>query len=91
MAAPDDIDNAKRLELACALQTTLDVETLIGILGEHLRKVVPHAGLRFVNDPAALDIGVGNPTGHYQAFRSASCAFIATSRCRARARRLSRA
>lgn len=68
MATPHETDNETRLKLACALQTTLDVEALIGILGEHLQRLVPHVGLRFVHERAAIDIAVGDPAGHYQAF-----------------------
>ncbi len=68
MAAPDDIDNEMRLQLACALQTSLDVETLIAILGSHLQNPVPHQGLRFAYEPGAIDLSVGDPTGHCQTF-----------------------
>ena len=55
MAAASDIDDAKRLRLACALQTTLDLESLTNILALHLREIVPHTGLRFVDESAGID------------------------------------
>lgn len=64
MAARSDIDDAIRLRLACALQTTLDVESLTGILDRHLHEVVPHTGLRFVHEGADIDIATRSCRGH---------------------------
>ncbi|MDX1434135.1 MAG: hypothetical protein R3286_16960, partial [Gammaproteobacteria bacterium] len=64
MAARSDIDDAKRLRLARALHTTLDVESLTGILDRHLHEVVPHTGLRFVHEGADIDIATRSCRGH---------------------------
>jgi len=68
MAASVDIDDAKRLRLAYALQTTLDIEPLTGILSEHLQQVAPHAGLRFVHTSAGIDIASGSCDGPFHEF-----------------------
>ena len=65
MAASPDIDDAKCLRLVRALQTTLDIESLTGILSEHLREIVPHTGLRYVNDDAGIDACDGACVGAF--------------------------
>jgi diguanylate cyclase (GGDEF)-like protein len=64
MAASHDIDSEKILRLAHALQTTLDVEALIGIFTEHLQPLVTHRGLRYIHDAADIDVTVGNSDDH---------------------------
>ena len=63
MAASTDIDDAKCLRLARALQTTLDIESLTGILSEHLSEVLPVTGLRYLNDDAGVDARAGGCDG----------------------------
>lgn len=64
MAAPPDIDSDKLLQLAIALQTTLDVEALIGIFSKHLQPLVSHRGVQYVHDPADIDVSVGKLTSY---------------------------
>ncbi len=64
MAAPSNIDNEKLLQLAYALQTTLDVEALIGIFSKHLDTLVSHRGLRYANEQAGIDVSVGETGRH---------------------------
>ena len=63
MAAHSEIDGEKLLQLASELQTTLDVEALIGIFARHLDDVVAHGGVRYANEPADIDVGTGEATG----------------------------
>lgn len=64
MAAPRDIDSDKLLELALALQTSLDVEALIGIFSEHLEPLVAHQGIGYFCEPADIDVRVGERGEH---------------------------
>jgi diguanylate cyclase (GGDEF)-like protein len=64
MAAHPKIDTEKRLQLATALQTTLDVETLIHNFSRSLQELVTHRGLRYRNEPADIDVGTGELAGN---------------------------
>lgn len=64
MAAHPEIDREKLLELASALQTSLDVEALIGIFSRHLGEFVEHSGLGYVNEPAGVDVASGAVDEH---------------------------
>ncbi len=64
MATPFDIDSDKLLELACALQTSLDVEALIGIFSKHLATLVNHRGVGYKNEQAGIDVTIGDTGGH---------------------------
>ena len=64
MAAHPNIDTEKRLQLATALQTTLDVETLIHIFSHSLQDLVTHRGLRYLNEAADIDVGTGELAEH---------------------------
>jgi len=68
MPAPLKIDSDKRLQLACALQTTLDVESLIGIFSTHLQSLVAHQGLGYAYGRAHIVVSVGDTGGHYHEF-----------------------
>ncbi len=61
MTTPPNIDREKLLQLAYALQTTLDVESLIGIFSQHLATLVSHRGLQYINEQASIDVSTGNP------------------------------
>ncbi len=61
MTAPSNIDSEKLLQLASALQTTLDAESLIGIFAEHLATLVRHRGLQYTNEQAGIDVTTGDP------------------------------
>ncbi len=63
MTAPSNIDSEKLLQLASALQTTLDAESLIGIFAEHLATLVKHRGLQYTNEQAGIDVTTGDPGG----------------------------
>ena len=63
MTTPPNIDSEKLLQLAYALQTTLDVDSLIGIFSQHLATLVSHRGLQYINKQAGIDVSTGNP-GH---------------------------
>ena len=65
MTTPLDIDSEKLLQLASALQTTLDVEFLIGIFSEQLATLVTHQGLQYGNERAGIDVTTGD-TGPYR-------------------------
>ncbi len=60
MTAPSNIDSENLLQLASALQTTLDAESLIGIFGKHLSTLVSHRGLQFTNEQAGIDVTTGD-------------------------------
>jgi len=64
MAAPIDIDNEKRLQLARALQTSLEIEALIEIFSKHLQSLVAHQGLHYADERTDIDITVGETGGH---------------------------
>jgi diguanylate cyclase (GGDEF)-like protein len=61
MTTSANIDSEKLLQLAYALQTTLDVESLIGIFSQHLATLVSHRGLKYINEQAGIDVNTGNP------------------------------
>lgn len=63
MTRPSNIDNEKLLQLAVALQTTLDVESLIGIFGQHLATLVSHQGLQYTDEQAGIDVTTGQTIG----------------------------
>lgn len=60
---PTKIDNETLLRLTSDLQTTLDVEALIGLFSRHLAELVPHKGLQYTNAAAGIDIHVGTAAG----------------------------
>ncbi|MCK5364995.1 MAG: GGDEF domain-containing protein [Gammaproteobacteria bacterium] len=60
MTAPSNIDSENLLQLASALQTTLDAESLIGIFGKHLATLVSHRGLQYTNKQAGIDVTTGD-------------------------------
>jgi len=68
MAASIDIGDEKRLQLARALQTTLDVEALIDIFGTHLQSLVAHRSVRLSHDAAGVDVGTGGAGEHSREF-----------------------
>ena len=61
MTTSANIDSEKLLQLAYALQTTLDVESLIGIFSQHLATLVSHRGLQYINEQAGNDVSTCNP------------------------------
>ena len=61
MTTSANIDSEKLLQLAYGLQTTLDVESLIGIFSQHLATLVSHRGLKYINEQAGIDVNTGNP------------------------------
>ncbi|TDJ16097.1 MAG: GGDEF domain-containing protein [Gammaproteobacteria bacterium] len=63
MTRPSNIDSEKLLQLAVALQTTLDVESLIGIFGQHLATLVSHQGLQYTDQQAGIDVTTGQTIG----------------------------
>ena len=60
---PSNIDSGTLLQLATDLQTTLDIEALIGFFSGHVTPLVPHAGVRFVNEGAGVDVSTGKTAG----------------------------
>ena len=64
MAAPCNIDSDTLLRLATALQTSLDVEALIGIFSEQLTAIVSHQGVQFLNEPLGIDVTIGQTGQH---------------------------
>ena len=69
MAAPSNIDSDKLLQLASALQTSLDVETLIEIFSRHLAPMVHHQGLQYANEQSGIDLTIGETGPHRSGFR----------------------
>ena len=69
MAAPSNIDSDKLLQLASALQTSLDVETLIEIFSRHLAPMVHHQGLQYANEQIGIDLTIGETGPHRSSFR----------------------
>lgn len=55
--------------LLSALQTTLEVERLLGLFGEHLRQVVPHDGLSYLNEGEGLSVRLGRQERHSASYR----------------------
>ncbi len=55
--------------LLSALQTTLEVERLLGLFGEHLRQVVPHDGLVYLNEAEGLSVRLGHQARHSASYR----------------------
>ncbi|RMG57686.1 MAG: GGDEF domain-containing protein [Gammaproteobacteria bacterium] len=55
---------AKGVELLQALQTTLDIEQIIGLFSNIILDVVPHEGYRFRHDELDLDISEGRHSRH---------------------------
>lgn len=64
MAAPSDIDSDTLLQLMRGLQTTLDIETLIGIFNNHLSAMPNLRGIHYANGQAGIDTAVGEPSRH---------------------------
>lgn len=64
MAAPSNIDSDTLLQLTRGLQTTLDVESLIGIFNKHLSAQVNLRGIHYANEPAGIDASVGEQDRH---------------------------
>jgi len=64
MAAPSNIDSDTLLQLTRGLQTTLDVESLIGIFNKHLSAQVNLRGIHYANEPAGIDVSVGEQDRH---------------------------
>ena len=64
MAAPNNIDSTKLLQLASALQTSLDIDALLQIFSEQLATMVSHQGVQFINEPHGIDVTVGNTCHH---------------------------
>jgi len=64
MATPFDIDSEKLLELASALQTSLDVEALIEIFSKHLATLVKFRGVGYANQQAGIDVTIGDTGRH---------------------------
>lgn len=64
MAAARNIDDTKLLQLATALQKSLDVDALIGVFSEQLATMVSHQGVQFLNQPLGIDVTVGESGGH---------------------------
>ena len=60
---PSNIDSGTLLQLATDLQTTLDVDALIGFFSRHVTPLVPHAGARFVNEEVGVDVSTGETAG----------------------------
>ncbi|MCK5364478.1 MAG: hypothetical protein KAR22_15990, partial [Gammaproteobacteria bacterium] len=69
MAAPSNIDSDKLLQLASALQTSLDVETLIEIFSRHLAPMVHHQGLQYANEQIGIDLTIGETGPRRSSFR----------------------
>lgn len=68
MAASFNIDDEKRLQLAHALQTTLDVEALVDLFAKSLQALVTHQGLQLCHDAAGIDVSVGESASHCHEF-----------------------
>ncbi len=64
MAARSNIDSETLLQLASALQKSLDVEALIGIFSDQLTSLVPHRGVQYINDQAGIDEIAGETAKH---------------------------
>lgn len=64
MAAPCNIDSTKLLQLASALQTSLDIDALLQIFSEQLATMVSHQGVQFINEPHGIDVTIGNTGRH---------------------------
>ncbi len=63
MTTASTIDSDKLLQLAYALQTTLEVESLMGIFARHLATLVSHRGLQYSNEQAGIQVNSGQTVG----------------------------
>lgn len=68
MAAARNIDDTKLLQLATALQTSLDIDALIGIFSQQLATMVGHQGVQFLNQTLGIDVTIGESGGHRTAY-----------------------
>jgi diguanylate cyclase (GGDEF)-like protein len=57
------IDSDTLLQLSTDLQTTLDAGALLDFFSRHLTPLVPHDGVRFVNEGADVDLSTGKTSG----------------------------
>ena len=64
MAAARNIDDTKLLQLATALQTSLDIDALIGVFSQQLATMVGHQGVQFLNQTLGIDVTIGESGGH---------------------------
>lgn len=55
-------------EMVLALQTTLDIEQLLGLFSTHLKTIVPHSGLRFCNEKLGIELSLGKKGRHVCAY-----------------------
>lgn len=58
------LEQAQRLELLGALQTTLVLDQLLQLFSQEVQKWVPHDGFRYRNEAAGLEIQVGRTASH---------------------------
>jgi len=68
MAAARNIDDTKLLQLATALQTSLDIDVLIGVFSQQLATMVGHQGVQFLNQTLGIDVTIGESGGHRTAY-----------------------
>jgi diguanylate cyclase (GGDEF)-like protein len=68
MTAAFLIDSETRLQLTSELQTSLDVEVLIGIFHRHLGALVGASGVQFCNAQAGIDVTIGECARHRLAY-----------------------
>jgi len=51
-------------DMILALQTTLDIEQLLGLFSTHLRTMVPHSGFGFHNEKFGIELSTGKKGRH---------------------------
>lgn len=61
--------NESKIRLLSALQTTLDLDTLLGLFFGELRSLITLSGLRYVNDQTNQQISLGDHDAHSSAYR----------------------
>jgi diguanylate cyclase (GGDEF)-like protein len=67
--ARDQHEMSRALEMAKALQTTLEPEELIEVFATQSGKIIPHDSLRYINEEFSLNVELGKKqdhTGTYQ-------------------------
>ncbi|HYE34226.1 GGDEF domain-containing protein [Methylocaldum sp.] len=57
-------DHQSYHEMLLALQTTLDIEQLLGLFSEHFKTIVPHSGFGFRNEKLGIELSMGKKGRH---------------------------
>ena len=65
----DQRELSRALEMAKALQTTLEPEKLVEVFAIESNKIVPHNSLRYINDEFSMDVMLGDKQDHTSTYQ----------------------